>query len=256
MPDLSSLLRKIPDEFKPWAAICIGAFILVGVVLFHGFGLHRVLLQHKRGERRLRAGRPHLFAATFLFGWAVFLMLTLHIAEIMIWAFTLLYLGLIPRPENAIYFCANAYTTLGYGNVDLGAHWRNLSPIMGISGLFTFAWTTSSLVNVVGAHTRLLEQLEDEQEKQMAMRAAAREAERRALTAERDAEREAQDQARKQAAGRPLLERRKIWKEERRKIKELRAAESEEIERIRSKERADEEGLGKSASQKDSAGQE
>jgi hypothetical protein len=52
-----------------------------------------------------------------------------------------------------------AYTTFGYGNVDLGEHWRNISPIIGMSGLFTFAWTTSSPVDVVRAHTGLLGQL-------------------------------------------------------------------------------------------------
>ena len=70
-------------------------------------------------------------------------------AEITAWAFGLMWLGLILRPNDAIYFCANAYTTLGYGTVDLDPQWRNISPIIAISGLFTFAWTTSSLVSVV-----------------------------------------------------------------------------------------------------------
>jgi hypothetical protein len=179
MPTLSSLLLTIPNEYKPVAAIGIGAFMLVGITLFHGLGLHRILRQYRRGERRLRAGRPRLAAATLFFGWVVFLMLALHLAEIGIWGFTILFLGLAPRVQNAIYFSANAYTTLGFGNVDLGEHWRILGPIMGISGLFTFAWTTSSLVTVVDAYNRLLEQLEDEREKEMELRAAALEAVRR-----------------------------------------------------------------------------
>ena len=166
VPDPLSLSRQIPDEFKPIAAVGIGALMLVGVVLFHGFGLHRILLLHKRGERRLRAGHPRLFSVSFLFGWAVFLMLALHIAEVTIWAGALRFLGLVPRVQNALYFCANAYTTLGYGNVDLGEHWRNISPIIAMSGLFTFAWTTSSLVDIVRTHTGLLEQLESQREKE------------------------------------------------------------------------------------------
>jgi len=93
-----------------------------------------------------------------------------------IWAGALRFLGVVPRVHNAVYFCANAYTTLGYGNVDLGEHWRNISPIIGMSGLFTFAWTTSSLVDVVRAHTGLLEQLESEREKEREIRMAARDA--------------------------------------------------------------------------------
>jgi 4-amino-4-deoxy-L-arabinose transferase-like glycosyltransferase len=119
----------------------------------------------KRRERRLRLERPHLVAAFLLFGWSVFLLLTLHIAEFMMWAYTLIYLGLIARAYDAIYFCANAYTTLGYGSVDLEAHWRLISPIIGISGLFTFAWTTSALIDVVSSQRQLIDQLEDERER-------------------------------------------------------------------------------------------
>lgn len=165
MPDPSSLLAEIPDDLKPLVALGIGAVMLVFLVMFHGAGLHLILVFRKRRERRLRLGRPHLVAAFFLFGWSVFLLLTLHIAEFMMWAYILIYLGLIERAYDAIYFCANAYTTLGYGSVDLEAHWRLISPIIGISGLFTFAWTTSALIDVVSSHRKLIDQLEDERER-------------------------------------------------------------------------------------------
>jgi hypothetical protein len=170
MPDVSAFLAKIPDDFKPMVALGIGAFMLVFLVLLHGAGLHGILVLRKRGELRLRVGRPRLVAAFLLFGGSVFLMLALHIVEFMIWAGALIFLGLIARVYDAIYFCANAYTTLGYGNVDLGAHWRIISPIIGISGLFNFAWTTSALVAVVASHRQLVEQLEDEREREIHLR--------------------------------------------------------------------------------------
>ena len=173
MPNLSALLAKIPDEFKPMAALGIGAFMLVFLVLLHGAGIHGILVLHKRRERRLQAGRPLLVNALLLFGSTVFLMLALHIVGFMLWANSLHLMGLIPHAYDAIYFCANAYTTLGYGNVDLGAHWRNISPIIGISGLFTFAWTTSALVAVVTSHNKLIEQLEDEREQEIRTRFTA-----------------------------------------------------------------------------------
>ncbi len=137
---LHSLLMQIPDEFKPWAALMLGACILVGLVLVHGSGIHSILMYHTRNERRLWLGRPHHIEATILFGTSVFLMLGLHIFGVLVWAFLLKHLGLILKANDAIYFCANAYTTLGYGNVDIDPLWRNISPIIGISGLFTFAW--------------------------------------------------------------------------------------------------------------------
>jgi hypothetical protein len=173
MPNLPALLASIPDEYKPMAALVIGAFMLVFLVLLHGTGLHGILVLRKRRELRLRAGPPRLVKGIFLFASTIFLMLALHIVGFMLWAYALLLMGLVPHAYDAIYFCANAYTTLGYGNVDLGSHWRIISPIIGISGLFTFAWTTSALVNVVASHNKLIEQLEIAREQEIRKRLTA-----------------------------------------------------------------------------------
>jgi len=244
VPDIPALLARIPDEFKPIAALGLGAFILVCLVLFHGAGLHQILTQHKRGERRLLAGRPHLVAASLLFGWSVFLMLCLHIVEITTWAFVLTYSGLVLRAYDALYFCANAYTTLGFGNVDLADKWRNISPIIGISGLFTFAWTTSALVTVVTGQGRLIDQLEDEREQEKQLRATLTSEEWGALKKERDAEKAERQKTLTQAAGTSFFQRRKTWKEEKERVAGLRRANTAEIEALRQKERQDEEKLG------------
>jgi hypothetical protein len=251
VPNLSSLLLKIPDEFKPLAALGIGALMLVGLVLFHGVSLHRILVMHRRGEVRLQAGRPHVWGAEFLFAWSVFLMLCLHIFEIATWAFALVHMGLILRPADSVYFCANAYTTLGYGTVDLGPNWRNISPIIAISGLFTFAWTTSSLVGMVIAHLRLLEQLEAERQQERGMRVAELKEAWEAHAREKEAEQATHLDARKRASAASFFERRRIWREERKKEKEIRAASREEIKELYRKERLAEEKLGESFSPRD-----
>jgi hypothetical protein len=254
LPSLQSLLAAIPDRIKPMAALGIGALILVILVLFHGAGLHQILVLNKRGQRRLRLGRPHLVAASLLFGWSVFLMLSLHIVEIMTWAFTITRMGLVVRAYDSIYFCANAYTTLGYGNVDLGVHWRNISPIIGISGLFTFAWTTSALVNVVAMHSQLIEQLEDEREREKQLRSSLRKDEWDVLKRERDAERSEGDKTRMQASGGSFFGRLRIWKEEKKSLAEIHKAKISEISDLRRKERLAEEELGSKGAPTDSEG--
>jgi hypothetical protein len=236
------------------AALWIGAFILVFLALFHGTGVHHILRMTRRGERRLLSGRPHLLAAEFLFGWSIFLMLTLHIAEILIWAFVLNRLGLIARVHDAIYFCANAYTTLGYGTIALEPQWRNISPVIAISGLFTFAWTTSTLVDVVRGHRVILDQLEDERDREIQLRTDLRKDEWAALTKERDVERSDRQKTKTQAPGLSFFQRRKIWREERKREEELRRAEATEIEELRRKERQDEESLGPGVPPEDSEG--
>src|SRR5271167_895362 len=237
MPDLSALLAKIPDEYKPIAALGIGACMLVFLVLLHGAGLHAILVFRARREHHLRVGRPRLVAALLLFSSSVFLMLSLHIVEFLVWGFALIRMGLIAHINDAIYFCANAYTTLGYGNVDLGPHWRNISPIIGISGLFTFAWTTSALVDVVATHGQLIEQLEDEREREMHLRFTLRKDEWDALKKERDAERSEREKTRAQLTGASFFQRRRIWKEEKKRDEELRMAKAAEIGELRRKER-------------------
>jgi hypothetical protein len=247
MSDISTLLAKIPDEFKPMAALGIGSLMLVGLVLFHGVGLHGIFVQQKRRERLLRLGRPNLAAGALLFGCSVFLMLILHVVEILVWSSTLIHMGLVKHTYDAIYFCANAYTTLGMGNMDIDERWRNISPIIGISGLFTFAWTTSALVDVVSSNGRHLERLEDERAREMHLRFALRKEEWDVMKGERDAERSEKEKTRKQVSGAPFFQRLKIWKVERTRQEELRSARRAEIEDLRRKERQSEENLGSAA---------
>jgi hypothetical protein len=242
--DLPGLLAKIPDESKPMAALAIGAVTLVILVLLHGAGIHVILTIHMRGLRRLRKGRPRLFTAVILFGWAVFLMLCLHIGEFALWAYFLLFLGLVPRAYNAIYFSANAYTTLGFGNVDLTDHWRIIAPVIGISGLFTFAWTTSVLANVVSAHRELMELLEQEREREFEMRSDLRKEIWKTLDSERSAERSEKSNVKTEEAGASIFMRIRAWKELRKKVKQLRAGRNAEIMELRRKERENEEKLG------------
>lgn len=245
MHDLSRILAKIPDEFKPIAALGIGAFMLVFIVLLHGAGLHAILVFRARCDRRLRVGRPRVLAALLLFGCSVFFMLALHIVEFMIWAFALTSMGLIAETFDALYFSANAYTTLGYGNVDLGPHWRNVAPIMGISGLFTFAWTTSALVSVVASHRKLIEQLEEERVQEMHIRFALQKEEWGALKSERHSERLETEKAGTQATGASFFQRLEVRRAEWKRVKELRRAKVAEIKELRRKEREEEMKLGK-----------
>jgi hypothetical protein len=256
MFDLPTLLAKIPDEYKPLAALVIGSMMLVGLAMFHGVGLHLIFVQQKHRERRLRTGRPNVFAGVFLFGFSVFLMLALHIVEILIWAGALTLAGFIKHTYDAVYFCANAYTTLGMGSLDVGDQWRNISPIIGISGLFTFAWTTSALVDVVSSNGRLIERLEVEREHEMHLRFALRKDEWEAVKRARDTELSEREKIKAQSSDVPFFERYKVWEEERKSEEDIRRLVRAEIEELRRKEREEEEKLGKGEAAAESQGKE
>jgi hypothetical protein len=150
-------------------------------------------------------------------------------------------------------FAANAYTTPGFGNVDLTEQWRNIAPIIGISGLFAFAWTTSALVNVVSAHSQLIERLEEVREREMQMRFSLRKEAWDARQSERSAERTERDKARAQAAGASLFQSLRVWRDERKSVKQLRQGKIAEIAELRRKEREGEEKLREAAALEDNS---
>jgi hypothetical protein len=177
----------------------IGAAVLVGVTLVHGSVLGRIVRDYHHGAKRLLEHANHPFWASLRFGRAVLLMLVLHIVDMSIWATVLTRLNLIPDARTSLYFTANSYTTLGYGGMPLGFGWRELGPMMAISGLFTFAWTTGVMFNVVGYQRELTDQLAEEfaRKKQLhrelvaeltALRRQEAEKEKLALAAERRSE--------------------------------------------------------------------
>jgi hypothetical protein len=97
-------------------------------------------------------------------------MLFLHVFEICVWGVALNRTGLITSFRDSMYFSANTYTTIGYGLMILPYNWRELSPLMAISGLFTFAWTTGELFSIVERQRQLVADLAASRKKKTAMK--------------------------------------------------------------------------------------
>jgi hypothetical protein len=146
-------------DFLPLDVFSVGIATLVFLTLLHAAGLYGANRHYTVLAQRLRDRHRHLLEGALLFGWVVLLFVMLHVLETFIWATVLYKLHLVPRFRDAFYFSANSYTTLGYGEVLLPASWRELSPLIAISGLFTFGFTTSALVDVVSENNRLVKEL-------------------------------------------------------------------------------------------------
>ncbi len=143
----------------PYKVLALGSVMLVVITLIHGAGLDRIVHHFKKRSQGLQARRrsPHL--ASLIFSFAILLMLFLHIVELAIWGVVMWWAGLISNLRDSVYFSANTYTTIGYGKMILPENWRELSPIIAISGLFTFAWTTGQMFELVGYRRSLTEKL-------------------------------------------------------------------------------------------------
>jgi hypothetical protein len=149
MPFASFLPQHISSDFIPVEVLLLGGVMLVIIVLLHGAGLSRIVARYERKADILRQRQWHPHMAPLIFAGAILLMLALHVTEACIWGVVLSKTGLIPNLRDSIYFSANTYTTIGYGKFLLPEDWRELGPIMAISGLFTFAWTTGVMFDVV-----------------------------------------------------------------------------------------------------------
>ncbi len=159
MPLFIVYLAQLRDDAIPFEVIGLGAIMLVIITLIHGAGLDRIVSHYKKRAERLREKRGHPRLAPLVFAGSILLMLFLHMAEICVWGITLHRIGLILNLRDAIYFAANTYTTLGMGPMSLPHSWRELSPMIAIAGLFTFAWTTSEMFNIVGDQHNLVADL-------------------------------------------------------------------------------------------------
>ena len=154
------LLRAIPEDVAampvlsrfadvlPIADLVLGGGVLILVVLIHGAGLRGV---NNHVGRRVDAilRHPSAWHADLLMGSIIFLLLALHLFEVFVWSAALVSTGLVNDWRAAGFFAGNTYTTIGYGNFILPLRYQMLAPIMAISGLFTFGWSGSMLVDYV-----------------------------------------------------------------------------------------------------------
>jgi hypothetical protein len=153
--DVDRLAGILPlASIVPFADLLFGGALLVAVVVLHGGGV-RVIDGYFRKHCATIATRASAsIRFDLLFGTVIFLLLALHLAEIVFWTAALVYSKLVTDWRAAAFFVANTYTTVGYGTFVLRQEWSMLAPIMAISGLFTFGWTGSVLVGYVGMLNR------------------------------------------------------------------------------------------------------
>jgi hypothetical protein len=132
----------------PAADLLFGGAMMVFIVLVHAAGVRAVTTHVLRRSQAIMQ-HPSRWQADLLMASIVFMLLSLHVTEMILWAAALVYSGLVPDWRSAGFFAGNTYTTVGYGSFILPNGWRMLAPIIAMSGLFTFGWSGSVLVDFV-----------------------------------------------------------------------------------------------------------
>ena len=155
--ELSSLQIGMVDnaltQALPVPDIMFGGTVLVVVVMFHAFWIRVITGSFLKRSQTARS-RASLWRADFLFMVMVMALLALHLAEVVLWSSALIFGSIIDDWSKAAYFAANCYTALGEPFA-LAHAWRIVPPIIAMSGIFTFAWTASVLVNFVSRYNEV-----------------------------------------------------------------------------------------------------
>jgi hypothetical protein len=134
------------DQWRPIWEIAFGTGTLIASLMIHGVGMLFVQRRNRDYQRLPPLGLRREAAFSLL----VLVLMFTHVIEVLLWSGALLVIGAIPNFRDAYYYVAVTYTTLGYAEGTLTAPWRILAPMMAMSGVFAFGWTTSVLFAIVG----------------------------------------------------------------------------------------------------------
>lgn len=121
-----------------------GVTLVAVTMAIHGCGMLATLFACHAVKQQGAAG-----TVSFLRGGAVLILASwmivgVHLVELLVWAAFLLWQGAMADASNAYYFALTQYTTVGSG-FKLPLRWRLLDGMLPIAGLMTFAWSTGVL---------------------------------------------------------------------------------------------------------------
>ena len=134
------------DDVQVYVEVGLGAALMVGALLIHGLGMY---LTELRFESHLRRGIHSRLGLPSALGVMILILMLTHLLEIHAWATRLSAIGVVASSRDAIHFASVCYTTLSFGERVLPDNWRLLAPIMAMSGMSAFGWTTGVLVTLV-----------------------------------------------------------------------------------------------------------
>lgn len=131
--------------------IFFGLAGMVIVLMFHGSGINHINMRFEtKTNANLERGQYH---RVFMHFYASFFFIALlHICEIILWCFFLLGLGILDDGIQALLFAGSCYTTVGFVADVLPAGWKSLAFFIAFTGLFSFAWTTSTMIGMTAAY--------------------------------------------------------------------------------------------------------
>jgi hypothetical protein len=128
--------------------LALGGGLVLVMVVIHSSGLvgiSRLLRLHDDARIPERFGLGGLI----LMGEFGFLLFALHIAEIFVFALFYMWVSAIASLEEALYYSASAYATLGWTADYFPSEWRLIGALEALIGFILIGWSTAFMVRTL-----------------------------------------------------------------------------------------------------------
>ena len=123
-----------------------GITLVAVTMAIHGFGM--LLTVFTSGVlKEASGGAQSFFAGVGVLILASWIIVLVHLTEVLAWAGFFLWQDAMPNASTAYYFALMQYTTVG-SSLNLPLRWRLLDGMVAIAGLMTFAWSTGVLLTL------------------------------------------------------------------------------------------------------------
>jgi hypothetical protein len=144
--------------------VLYGATLIAITMAMHGLGMLAILRIDGRLKQRFEPN-PTFISGLITLILASWMIMVVHLAEVVVWAAFFLWKGAFSNHSIAYYFSLNEYTTVG-SNFNLPQRWRLLEGLIATAGLLTFAWSTGVLLTLAqDFQDRQLQRLKQRKEK-------------------------------------------------------------------------------------------
>ena len=149
LPSFATLFREINTDMgngEIWFVLLLACFMLTvhGMLVLSIAGTFHWLDQKLENKRIYGAN----FVSYFI---AILLIIAVHFAEIIAWAYICVALKVFPTNPQTFYFAGEMYTTVGYGDYTLTEHWRVLPIIISFTGIFAVSMSGAALYSMMVA---------------------------------------------------------------------------------------------------------
>lgn len=127
------------------AQLASAAALILLTTLIHAVGV--VGIAHWLGldRERPKVRRFHPLTVAIL-GAVALLLFALHTAEIALFGLFYLAVGALPNLEEALFFSASSYSTIGTAEHVLASDWRLVGAIEGVIGFLMLGWSAAFFV--------------------------------------------------------------------------------------------------------------